>query len=245
MKQSYEKIFHSRAKPYDEAMRRFLHARDEEFKQLIDRVVLKPGMVVADVPAGGGYLKHYLPDECQLLCHEPCAGFSESQTLHTPTPSLLPLPWSDSTVDVAMSLAGVHHMDDKRPLFRELYRTVKAGGYFILSDVARNSDVAIFLDDYVGKFNSTGHEGNYLDEATLTELKETGWTIESTENSHFHWKFSTLLEIPEFCNMLFDISKPDTHSSVDEIESFLPIDKLQDGKYGLRWQLMTVVAKKL
>ena len=215
---SYEEIFDSRGSRYDRAMRQFPDARRQEFEQLVMRAELRPEMVIADVPAGGGYLKPYLPQSCTWLGHEPCSSFTHHGKSTTGAGPLLPLPWPDASIDVAVSLAGVHHIKDKRPLFSELHRVVKKNGRFVLSDVATGSSVAHFLDDYVGRYNSTGHEGIFLDDHTLAELDESGWDVKSAEQVHFHWKFSGYKEMGIFCNGLFDVCKA---SAVDTTKAIM------------------------
>ena len=72
-------------------------ARQQEFAQAVDAARLTSGMVVADVPAGGGYLQRYLPSGCHWLGHEPCASFTNHGTLTGDARPLLPLPWSDAS----------------------------------------------------------------------------------------------------------------------------------------------------
>ena len=146
MTKSYQEHFNLRGSAYDRAMQRCPDARAEEFTQALKAVNPSPPMVVADVPSGGGYLRRYLPKGCTWTGHEPCASFTRHGALADPGVPLLPLPWADHSIDTAFTLAGVHHIDDKRPLFAELFRVVKPGGKLVVSDVAEGSIVAKFLD---------------------------------------------------------------------------------------------------
>ncbi|MGR8979331.1 MAG: class I SAM-dependent methyltransferase [Gammaproteobacteria bacterium] len=243
----YEDLFESRGSAYDEAMRRFPTAREQEFRQVIDRAGLKPGMNVADVPAGGGYLKSYLPADCVWRGHEPCASFysagagTEEAAISVP---LLPLPWADATIDAALSIAGVHHLKDKRCLFAELFRVTKPGGLFVLSDVAEGSAVARFLDGYVGANNSTGHEGIFLSNYTLIELQDAGWRVLSDEYLEFHWIFQNRESMGAFCHGLFDIRRTSVDDTIGAIETELGIDCLDDRRKGMRWGLTTIVSRR-
>jgi len=201
-------------------------------------------MVVADVPAGGGYLQGYLPDGCIWWGHEPCASFTNHQSGGNQSVPLLPLPWPNGSVDAAISLAGVHHIDDKRPLFAELYRVAKPGGRLVVSDVASGSSVAQFLDGYVGEHNSTGHEGVFLDERTLQALRAAGWTIEHSELQHFHWRFTDRKAMAEFCLELFDLRTSSVADTQSAIETQLGVTDLSEGCVGMHWSLMTVLAVK-
>jgi len=244
MTKTYQAHFELRGSAYDRAMRKFPDARQAEFHQLIEAAELESGMVVADVPAGGGYLQGYLPAGCQWLAHEPCASFTNHGQPSEQVVPLLPLPWSDGCIDVALSLAGIHHIDDKRPLFREFYRVVRSGGRLVVSDVASASAVAHFLDGYVGANNSTGHEGVFLDEWTLSEITQAGWTIERVETSHFHWVFANRVDMAAFCHELFDLRASTEADTLQTVECTLGVDDLQAGGVGMRWSLMTIVAQR-
>jgi SAM-dependent methyltransferase len=159
MNKTYQDLFDVRGSSYDGAMQRYPQAREQEFAQVVSAVPLQPGMVVADVPAGGGYLRAYLPAGCQWLGHEPCAGFTQHGAASGQGKPWLPLPWCDAAVDVVISLAGVHHVDDKRPLWAELWRVVKPGGHLVLSDVAAGTPVARFLDGYVVRTTARAMKG--------------------------------------------------------------------------------------
>jgi SAM-dependent methyltransferase len=241
MNKSYQEHFNQRGSAYDQAMQANPDARRAEFMLVIEAAKLVYGMTVADVPAGGGYLKNYLPPGCDWLAHEPCASFTNhhvggsEQSL-----PLLPLPWSDASVDVAISLAGVHHLQDKRAFFADLHRVVKPGGRLVIADVAAESAVAGFLDGYIGAHNSTGHEGEFLNEQTLDELQQAGWSGAHYDIRDFHWVFHNRYDMASFCHKLFDLRTSTLANTQAEIEAQLGVDDLADG-IGMRWSLMTII----
>lgn len=234
---SYEDLFRVRGAPYDNAMCLFPDARREEFLNTVRRADLKPGQSVGDVPAGGGYLARYLPKTVHWFGHEPCASFGAGGT----DQGLLPLPWADGALDTAISIAGVHHLEDKRPLFAELARTVRIGGRLVLADVHEGSAVSGFLDGWVDRHNSTGHKGAYLGDHTLDELHETGWQVLSAERVPFHWRFPDKAGMAEFCNRMFDLRNCRPEETAHVIEADLGIDHLEDD-VGMRWELYMIVA---
>ncbi|KJS09209.1 MAG: methyltransferase type 11 [Gammaproteobacteria bacterium BRH_c0] len=249
--QRYDQLFDVRGTAYDRAMRMFPAARAKEFGQVIERAGLLSGMKVADVPAGGGYLAAYLPAGCEWLGHEPCGSFyahvgqSVDRGADPVSVPLLPLPWTDNSIDVAMSVAGIHHLEDKRPLFAELLRVVKPGGRLVVSDVAVNSAPAKFLDGFVGDHNSTGHEGVFLSAITLDELRDTGWTVISNEAISFCWEFDKEQDMARFCHDLFDLRTASIAETAIAIHQELGVETLPDGGIGMQWELTTVVAEKV
>lgn len=242
----YDELFALRGAAYDRAMHAFPGARRMEFQQAVERMPFVPGMVVADVPAGGGYLKPYLPPDCKWWPHEPCASFNAhgADSAGLNDGHFLPLPWDAGSVDAVFSIAGVHHFEDKRPLFTELHRVVKPGGALVLSDVAADSAVARFLDDYVGSCNSTGHEGHYLDEQTLVELTSTGWQVELCEVVACPWVLPDTAAMVEFCRGLFDIRRSTPIETAEAIKRHLGNSNSQEG-LEMQWSLMTIRARRL
>ena len=245
---SYQEHFEQRGTAYEQAMRSFPTARDEEFMQVIraSRIVSSPSpqqLTVADVPSGGGYLRPYLPAHCRWLGHEPCASFhhqtASNQRSNQP---LLPLPWQTSTIDAVISLAGLHHVEDKTALFREFHRVLKANGELVISDVATDSKVASFLDDYVGAHNSTGHDGIYLDDSTLTELEAANFTVTSHEQKDFLWKFNSEQEMADFCHRLFDLQSSSRTATLEAIECYLGTVSIAPQQIGMNWSLTTIRA---
>jgi SAM-dependent methyltransferase len=241
---TYDELFTVRGSAYDRAMQRYPMARAQEFAQAVLRAGIEPGQVVADVPAGGGYLQRYLPRGSICRGHEPCSSFTHHGAVQAATApqALLPLPWVDASIDAAISLAGVHHLADKRPLFSELHRVLKPGGRFVLSDVAAESPVARFLDGYVGDHNSTGHEGVFLDEHTLAELHSTGWQVQAVEQVNFHWVFTDRDAMGAFCNELFDLQRAQPGVTEHTLDTELGVCDFGAQGLGLNWSLMTIVA---
>lgn len=235
---NYEQIFEQRGGAYDQAMRRWPGARRDDF--LVPLRALEPqrGEAIVDVPAGGGYLRDYLPAGCRWFGHEPCASFH----VDAPAVDLLPLPWADGFADAAISIAGVHHLDDKRPLFRELRRVVRDAGRFVLADVHEASAVAAFLDQFVGRHTSTGHQGIYLGSRTLAELTESGWAVERADREAFCWWFSDGASLAEYCRMLFDMHGVTDAMILDGVERLLGTQSAEAG-IGMNWELFVIRAR--
>jgi len=243
---SYPDIFAARGSSYGVAMRRYPAARAEEFAQIVAAARLQPGMRIGDVPAGGGYLAAHLPAGVACESHEPCASFTRHGAVTgCDDRPLLPLPWSDDTLDAVLSLAGVHHLDDKVPLFRECRRVVRPGGQLVLSDVAAGSATARFLDGFVGDHNSTGHDGTFLSDHTLDELQTAGWLIDTVREVPMLWRFANRTELADFTRHLFDIvHAPSDRTIIDAVRDGPGLVDLPGGGAGMAWSLMTVTCTR-
>ena len=212
---------------------------------MVSKITANSGATVADVPAGGGYLQNYLPSDLGYLRYEPCSSFSDSEPLrHHEITELTPLPWADGVVDVLVSLAGLHHTREKSAVFSEFYRVVRSGGEIIISDVSESSPVARFLDEFVGKFNSTGHAGIYLNQETPLELEASGWTILSCQQNDFDWHFESTECLSDFCRQLFDIRNISDYRLKEEIKKYVGFEVSRDQSVKMRWSLMTIHGKK-
>jgi len=243
---SYGELFGLRGSSYDRAMQRFPSARDQEFRQALGHIELRPGMVVGDVPCGGGYLRHYLPEGVIWIGHDPCSSFEASRHPGSgaANTSFLPLPWPDASVDAAISLAGTHHMEDKIPFFAELFRIARPGARLVISDVYTGSAVETFLEGYVNSKSSTGHRGTYLGNATLKELMQAGWSVESSEHPAFQWMFPDFGAMADFCQELFDLRNCTREETLAAIADILGTTSDLTAGVGMNWSLMTISATR-
>ncbi len=236
---AYSRDFAERGSAYDRAMRAHPDARRAEFRQVVAAARVLPGHVVGDVPAGGGYLRAHLPEGAVWRGHEPCASFGVAPT-HGAT-GIFPFPWADGSLDRVISLAGVHHHDDKRPFHAETRRVLRAGGVYALSDVAQGSPVAAFLDGFVGERNGSGHEGFYLGEELAPQLREVGFEVLSDELRRFHWVAADEATLADFCIGLLSLRDTGRETFLEAARRVLGIDAVPGG-VGLRWELRTVVS---
>ena len=240
---NYESIFNLRGNSYNQAMEMYPLARELEFIQATSAVSLDRGMSVADVPAGGGYLRSFMPEGTVFLEHEAC-NFHGNVSPNDIQSSLFPFSWGNNLVDVLISLAGIYHLENKLPFFKEAFRVLKTGGKMVLSDVKDGSHCAKFLDDFVGKFNSTGHDGIYINQETEKLIMKAGFSVENISENNFHWKFDSEFHMADFCSKLFDLRNTPIEIIVENIHKYLGFEKLPNGSIGMKWQLLTITAKK-
>lgn len=239
----YTESFVDRGSKYDQAMKQVPDSRREEFMAVVEEISgLEHGLVL-DVPAGGAYLRKYLPARFDYQPYEPVGAFKGSTGVESKQ-GLLPFPQPSAIADIVVSVAGVHHFNDKKPLFTEMARVTKPGGKLILADVHHQSNTAQFLDGYIDANNSTGHSGFFLGENTLNELDECGWNVNSADRKYYYWIFASRQQLARYCHLLFDITHNDYHLTLEQIEQELGIDSLPDNRIGMCWDLFVINAQK-
>lgn len=246
-KRSYKDIFNQRADSYHEAMLRWPTARDQEFYAILDGLDVKPHQRVIDLPSGGGYLSWYA-SACELHHVETSELFAELCHSKSPYPShitdLTDLPFEDNSADVVLSLAGLHHTENKSELFNELFRVLKPGGQLILADAAEGSVTARFLDGWMAAHNSMGHKGWFFNHTTIEQITEAGFSIDSVIDRHYHWCYETVEEAAQYCKLMFGIDL----ATIDQIVSALNVElgfTPLDSGVGLNWQLRFIRSTKI
>jgi len=134
----YQELFDSHGAGYDDAMARWPSARDEEFAFAIDLAGPVAGERMLDVPAGGGYLAERLPDGVEYLALETAPSFAARCRARGLDVVEAPLDGSTlpaGSVDVVVSIAGVHHEADLGALLGAWRRLLRPGGRVVVADV--------------------------------------------------------------------------------------------------------------
>ncbi|MCP4457358.1 MAG: class I SAM-dependent methyltransferase [Cytophagales bacterium] len=92
-------------------MMRYPHARDKEFETGVSYIANNSNYSILDLPAGGGYLKGFLPTGVKYFGFDFSCGFDDhnSKIIKCDEAKIDLL---DESIDVVMNLAGSHHMLD-------------------------------------------------------------------------------------------------------------------------------------
>lgn len=130
-------------------MRDFPDARSNERDTLLDYVTLRPGIVVVDVQAAGGYLsdevRRRLGHAVSIICVEPNG---ELRSRLNPAFTALADPIEhfrsigDGTADIVLGLVALHHSHSHSATIEECCRVLKLGGELAICDVPAGSRVA-------------------------------------------------------------------------------------------------------
>jgi len=234
----YHDIFELRGRLYHQAMRKYPDARINEFQSVIREAGIAPGMTIVDVPSGGAYLSPYL-DDVELIGLETSQTFAQLANEKTRNVLLFDnnrFPLKDASVDRVLSIAGLHHVENKCALFTEMRRILKPGGRIVVADVAGDSVVRNFLDDFVGRYCETGHSGWYFGADTRAELRDAGLNIVDEKRLDYLWYAPDMEQLADFCRLLFGMVNADTSTVADGIRCHLGTRETDDHT-GLHWQL--------
>lgn len=248
MFQTYEEIFAERAASYHHAMTQCPDARAKEFNLAVTLAAPSVGDTVCDVPSGGGYLRRYMSDpEIGYLGVETSRFFAEHCYLkpndHVILSALENVAVNRASIDICISLAGIHHLPDKPLFFREVTRLLKPGGRFLLADVETGTASDRFLNHFVHETNSMGHDGDFLSSKTRDELGDAGLVILDDDLKSYTWDFESEALMGQFCQNLFGIDRVDADAVVAGIEDILGYEK-DKGAVRMNWGLSFIVATK-
>lgn len=232
MNLTYPEIFQQRGNRYHQAMLSFPEARRAEFEQLFAKCKVEPGQRVLDLPAGGGYLGGYLPPNAELLGLELTEGFGGGVSVHDPAQA-----WPWGRFDHIVCLAALHHIDDQPGFIASLVDRLQPGGTVHLADVPAGSNIVRFLDGFVGRYNSTGHEGSYLphDKGYFAALGE----VDRIAELPCPWEFAGEAEMLDFCTQLFGLVDCPPEALLRALRDCVGIERNGEG-LRLDWRLLYV-----
>ena len=239
----YENTFNARGDLYNAAARRCPDARMTERKILVDLLDLEEGVRICDIPAGGGYLADGLvrePNGRDVICVEPAPAFAfgMSSSLRRVIAPMALAPFREGSFDRLGSLAGLHHIDDRIPVFSEFYRLLAPGGKVAVADVGADTNAARFLNGPVDRWSETGHRGKFFAEGDLSRmLGAAGFRKTEESLKEYSWSFSSWKELVSYCRLLFGMVRA-TNDDVDrELQEVFDLQP-SDGSARLPWSLV-------
>jgi len=238
---NYAEIFAERGAAYHAAMAACPHARDAEFRAVIEPLADRTGLL-CDMPSGGGYLAAHLPSGLSYVGVDPSDDFVRACPIGTVCikGSISEVPLGDGAADCLVSLAALHHEPDLPKVFGEMRRLVRPGGRVVIADVAAGTPPARFLNGFVDANNPMGHVGLFLDDRTAGLIEAARFTIADDALVDMPWVFDSLAEAGDFCRSLFWMPDLDAAAVADAMYREIGFDVI-DGRPHLRWVLRRIV----
>lgn len=225
----YENIFRHRGQSYDLAMNKYPNARNQEFHQLFARHPITKNETVLDIPSLGGYLKKYCPEDTTVLSLD----FSESiNNISVVSPYEK---WNISSVDRIVCLASIHHIQKLGLFLNNIPSHIKNKGFIHLADVSSGSNISIFLDEFVGKYTSTGeHKGLYYNWNHILFPKNL--SVLNISEIECPWIFESITDMVIYCRLLFDLQNISDKEILDGLTKYVGYRTINDNIY-LNWHL--------
>lgn len=246
MTRNYSDIFRLRGEAHADAFRLYPEACREEGATILSLAAPKAGEILLDLPAASGYLSLYLDEpDVRLITVDPNPIFHaqcQSRGLESYLAPLDDLPLAAGAVDVAVCLAGLHHEPRRLAVFQEIRRVLRPGGRLAIAEIAKDSAVARFFDEFVHNHNSLGHQGAFVDDAFIEDLCAAGFRVVADETPSYHWNFASCAQMADFLRLCFGIDLAGPADIIAAVRSYLGIDSAPDGRASMRWSLRTLLA---
>lgn len=235
----YAEIFNHSGASYHRAMQLFPTAREEEFNIAADLLKLKPTDKLLDVPAGGAYLQHYLAEGIVYQGLDFSTGFVGQADIKACSETHIPV--VTNSIDKALCLAAMHHVQDKAGLINEFSRCLVSGGLLLIGDVIAETKEARFLNGFVDCWNSLGHDGDFINfDRDCSLLQSLGFATENVVK-HYQWNFESEAQCHDYLRLLFALDKQPEKVELSNALDALGIKKTSSG-FHLNWSLGFIVA---
>jgi SAM-dependent methyltransferase len=245
----YFTTFEARGHRYNAGMSQWPLAREAEREALLRRLGCRPGHIIIDAPAGGGYVADGIAarfnGDVKVVCVEPSAKFAApiNERFTTLITTLHQVPMPAQSIDGVASLAGLHHLPDRRAIYREWARLLKRGGRLAVGDVAIGTGTAEFLNSFVDEHTPGGHAGIFIETSEFrTELGSAGLDVIEETLERVPWRFQDLHGLGRFCKKLFGIETADASETIHALQRFVGIAEEPDGGVALQWELRFATA---
>jgi SAM-dependent methyltransferase len=134
-------------------------------------------------------------------------------------------------------------LGDVPKFVHECLRILKENGSFIFSDVKRDSPVDFFLNEFVNKYNSLGHNGVFFTENSFNEFPLLQEKIIRTQYNQYPFVFKDKSEMLCFFSFFFGLDKANENIIYDGIRDILGIKSTKNG-IEVDWGLIQFEFKK-
>jgi SAM-dependent methyltransferase len=252
---------------YREANSTFPHARLAEVQGTIERANVKPEETVIEIGTGNGYLTFPLASKVgprgkvitfdtntQNLTDIVLKNTNGLQIVPIPQNTSFDFPLPTEQADAIVSLATLHHYDDRSKgtgvtgrthALKEFYRMLKHGGRLIIADGAHGTPMQRYFDaaDNPVHCHPRGHPHDFLSVESAVKLcEEAKFEDVKAEIVTTPWVFKDENEAKQFVHKLHN-AQCSPEESIALAKKHLPYAKTKNG-FELGWSLLYVTAKK-
>jgi SAM-dependent methyltransferase len=230
----YIRSFTNRAHSYSNAMDLYQNVLDEEIITAIENLELKKDDILLNVFAGGIPIDKYIKDELNItyFAFDMHKDFLENSIKQF---TFDKIQMKSNSVNKIICIATLHHLsiDERDVLYKELNRILIPGGRLVIADVISDSPQAKWLNGFVDKYNSNGHNGLFFTNDDSKLLEENNFNVDVSINN-YNWNFKDEECLLHFCKLLFGLDLcTDDKLLLNSIKEYLHYD---NGK--IPWQLI-------
>lgn len=250
------KFVGQRAKRFRSAMDRYPMARRAELEVALAAAKRylpeSRGSLIVDLGAGEGYLTRALLAEfgssARVMAVESSSDMASSLAKRVPTATvsnteLFELSLADSSVDLVISLAVLHHVTAKKRTLRELARVLHPGAKAILIDIPDGAIQQKFFESFVRTCCSTGHDFDFMDFEWIRLLaSQCGLQHLDSKLHSTPWFFATASGAVSFVMTLLSLDTSARDCS-RALKKLLPVEKSRGGVQ-VPWELTVHVLQK-
>ena len=230
----YIRSFTNRAHSYSNAMDLYQNVLDEEIITAIENLELKKDDILLNVFAGGIPIDKYIKDELNItyFAFDMHKDFLENSIKQF---TFDKIQMKSNSVNKIICIATLHHLsiDERDVLYKELNRILIPGGRLVIADVISDSPQAKWLNGFVDKYNSNGHNGLFFTNDDSKLLEKNNFKVDISINN-YNWNFKDEECLLHFCKLLFGLDLcTDDKLLLNSIKEYLHYD---NGK--IPWQLI-------
>jgi SAM-dependent methyltransferase len=238
---SYESSFRLRAEQYKYAVDTYPHVLQEEFHIAASLCKVKEGDVIVNVLGAGVPLDKYFrvqPASYRVFDSSPefCALYDISQC------EISNLPLDNASVDTVVCVSGLHHYSNQERVafYREARRVLKpTTGKIVIGDIVKGSRQAVWLNEFVNKFSTSGHVGDFFGHKDKYILESVGFDA-TEELEKYNWPFMSEFSMVDFMKNLFGLDKANKNEILDGIGRIFEPQPLGAG-WVIPWTMMYYV----
>jgi hypothetical protein len=180
---------------------------DEEINTAIQMLNLQKNDVLLNTFAGGIPIEKYINKDLniQYLAFDTHKDFI-TQNIKYFTYDNIPV--KSQSVNKIICLASLHHLNtnERHVLYNEFNRILTKNGTLIIADVIQNSTQAKWLNIFVNKYNSNGHNGTFFTNNDSTLIKTSGFNNVNISFQNYNWNFENDDSAIDFCKLLFGLN---------------------------------------
>jgi ubiquinone/menaquinone biosynthesis C-methylase UbiE len=239
---NYKTIFDSRAIEYSYASEKYPKIREQEFLNILEKSGILKNNSVLDLACGDSSFAKYLKN-AHYYGIDPSVNFlKKERERNVIAGSLRSLPFKNKCFDNIICLSGLHHEIYREEIYLECNRVLKDSGTFVIHDVELDSNISLFLDEFVNSFNSSGHQGNYFGKVDVIKLRNAGFRT-SASSIKYEWAARNVKEMFDFMKNLFGLNKISEKEFAVEIAKYLEVSS-DNYNFKVQWSLFSIKAEK-